>query len=160
MTQIAQAAQKVLELVGNLSLIVIVPTIGVFLWTLLFKGEDEEEDWTVNLAVSVKIGAIFLLIAVSIILNAAGDKIWLLMREERLWGLYILLLFAGTALVSLLMWLNRERLGGIQSLDALSNGDAEAQSRPSRVPVAASCISLSIGWSVAIVWLWSISKGA
>lgn len=161
MTEVTQAAQKILELAVAFSLPVIGLPIAIFSWSLLFKARDDDEDWTVNLAVSLKVGGIFLLLALSILLNAAGSEIWLLMRVERLWGLYVLLLLVGSVVVFLVSWVKEQRLSGIQSLDKLSSADTGSESRASRgVPIAASCISFVIGWLVALVWLWSISRGA
>jgi len=156
-TEITHVARDVLELVGILSLPVIGAPLMIFAWSLRFS--DEDEDWTVNLAVSLKIGGLFLLIAVSLILNAAGDKIWFLMRAERLWGLYVILLVTGTASVLLVSWFRGRRFRGIQPLNELAAADGEPESCRNRMPIVASSISLVIGWLVAIVWLWSISKG-
>jgi hypothetical protein len=156
-TRITDAAQEVLELVGALSLPAIGLPIAIFLWSLLFKGEDNEEDWTVNLAVSLKVGGVFLLLALSILLNAAGSEIRFLMRVERLWGGYVLLLVVGSLLMLLAVWVTGRRFSGIQLNEVA--GKSEVEPRRNRAPLVVSWVSLTVGWLVAIVWLWAISQG-
>jgi hypothetical protein len=159
-TATTHVAQRVFEFVADLSLPVIALPIAVFSWSLRFKGQDEAEDWRVNLAVSLKLGGLYLVLALTILLNADASEIWFLMRTEPFWGFYVLLLVVGTVLVSLLLWIKERPFRGIQPLNELATAAGEAESRGTRVPVVASCISLAIGWLVAILWLWSMSRGA